>query len=233
MHNLRDLTLEQLTERAMKGDLEARSLLIEHSQVTQLLNKVSGWAYRRYKQDPDEIKDFLLVKLFNSINTLKDPSQLRKWCYEMARNYCLNRLRRLNVEEKYQELKLYQHQGLFGKWQGRPLIPPQFESSPEKEILIEELRLHMRAVWGRLKQSFPDSSLIEAWAEGKTVKQIGEETGESMATVYRRLNKMKKAIVTEFLSEIEKIRGQMQSSQSVIEDEKMITRYILEGLRDK
>jgi RNA polymerase sigma factor (sigma-70 family) len=244
MANLRDLTLAQLTKRSMEGDIEARTLLIEHPATMRLLDRVSEWAYRRYKQDPDEIKDFILVKLFNSINTLKDPSRLKEWCYGLARNHCLNQIRHLNVEEKYQELKLAEEQGRFGKWHGKPLIPPHLASSPEEELLIkeqgqqeelviEELRLHVREMLVRLEQVFPDSSLMEAWTEGKTLKQISVEKGLPIATVARQLKKMQKAIVTEFLSEIETIRGQMQSSQAVIEDEKMITRYILEGLRAK
>jgi RNA polymerase sigma factor (sigma-70 family) len=244
MNNLRDLTLEQLIKRAMEGDIEARTLLIEHPSTMHLIDQVSNWAYSKYKQDPDEIKDFLLVKLFNSINTLKDPSQLKKWCTMMASNYCLSQIRHSNVEEKYQELKLAEQQGRFGKWHGKPLIPPHRASSPEeelllkergqqKDLLIEELRLHVREMLERLEQSFSDSSLLEAWAEGKTLRQISEKTGIPMPTIARRLKKMQKVIVAGFLSEIETIRGQMQSSQSVIEDEKLITRYILEGLRAK
>jgi RNA polymerase sigma factor (sigma-70 family) len=233
MNNLRDLTFEQLTKRAIEGDIEARTLLIESHMIMQLLDSVSYWASKKYKQDPDEIKDFILVKLFNSIKTLQDPSQLEAWCYGVARNYCLNQIRHLNVEEKYQELKLAEEQGRFGKWHGKPLIPPHLVSSPEEDSLIEEQRLHVSEVLRRLKQSFPDSPFMKAWVEGKTLRQISEETGVSIVTVARQLKKMQKAIVTEFLSEIETIRGQIQSSQAVIENEKMITRYILEELRDK
>lgn len=217
----------------MDGDIEARTLLIEHPATMQLLDRVAHWAYRRYKQDPDEIKDFILVKLFNSINTLKDPSQLTKWCYMMAKNYSLNQIRHLNVEEKYRELKLAEEQGRFGKWHGKPLIPPHLASLPEEELLIKEQELYLKEVLKRLKQSFPDSSLMEAWAEGKTLRQISEEMGVPISTVARRLKNMQKALITDFLSEIKTIRGQTQSSQSVIEDEKMITRNILESLRDK
>jgi RNA polymerase sigma factor (sigma-70 family) len=244
MQNLKNLTLEQLTIRAIEGDIEARALLIEHPAILQLLDRVSSWAYQNYKQYPDEIKDFIRVKLFNSISTLKDPSHLNKWCYMLVRNYCLNQIRHLNVEESYQKLIIAKHEGQFGKLHGKSLPPPHPASSPEEqmlikeqiqqeELLIEELRLNVREVLERLLQSSPDSSLIKAWAEGKTPKQISEETGISIKTVFRQLKKMQKAIVTELYSQIETIRGQMQLSRVVIEDEKMIAHYILEGLRDK
>lgn len=211
--------------------------LIEHPKTQRLLDRISGWASVRYKQDKEEIREALVAKLFNRVGTLKDPAHLKQWLYEVARRHSLNQLRHAEVEKRYQEAMLAEHRKQFGTWHGEPLAHPNATSLPEDDPYSENQQVAVREMIQRAAlraiRSSPKTvaEAWEAWAAGKTVQEISKETGQSVATVYRLLKMMEKAIVTESLSEIEAIRGQMESAQSDIESEKVITRGILEVLR--
>jgi RNA polymerase sigma factor (sigma-70 family) len=235
MHKLKDPTLEQLTEKAISGDIGARARLTEHPAMWLLLDEVSAWAARTYKLERDEIRENVLVAIFNRLETLTRPSDLEGWCYGVAKNYCLNQLRHLRIEKRYQELELANQQSRRGRRHGVPVEPSYLVPSPEEELLAKEQRRLLREALQRAIQSLPDSpdSLVKAWMEGKTAKQISEETGLPLSTVYRRVTKMQKAFLKELLSEIEAVRGQTQSLQTTIENEKLIARYMLEELRAK
>jgi len=229
-------TLEQLTKSAMGGDIGALYSLIEHPKTQRLLDQVSDWAFAHYKQDKDEIKEVLIGKLFNRIDTLSDPSRLKGWLYQVAKHHSLNQLRHLRIEEQYKEMVSAEQRNRFGTWHGESLVPPRAVSLPGDEHFGEEQQIAVRDMIQRATQrateSFP-KPVVEAWRDGKSAREISEATGLPVAAVYRLLKKIQKAIVTESLSELEAIVGQMESVQSNIENEKAITRGILEVLRSK
>jgi len=234
--------LEEVIKAAISGDLEARASLVEHPAVQELLARVSKAASAEFNVDRDEIKEHLLVKLFNRVEELRKPENLRAWCHFVARRYCLNVNRHLIVVKRYEEL-VKANQSRFGRWQGAPLALAHDPSTPEEELIKKEeeeilreraliLKKRIQKATRDATRSFPES-LVNAWAAGKSVKEISDETGIPMATVYRQLKGAQKRIVTEAISEIETIRDRMQASHSMIEYEKWITRMILEGLKAK
>jgi RNA polymerase sigma factor (sigma-70 family) len=220
----------------MEGDMGALYSLIEHPTTQRLLDHISGWASKRYKQDKDDVREALVAKLFNRVGTLKNPAYLKRWLYEAAKRHSLNQLRHSEVEKRYQEAVLAEHSKQFGTWHGEPLAHPSAAHLPEDDPYGEGQQVAVRDMIRRAAlraiRSFPEP-VAEAWAAGTTAREISEETGLSVVTVYRLLSKMERAVVAESLSEIESIMGQMESAQSDIENEKVITRGILEVLRSK
>jgi len=222
-------TLECLTEKAINGNKEALTALIQHPKFIQLLDNISAWAARKYNQDKEDVRENVWIRIYNNIETLRQSSRFEEWCYQVTKHYCLNEIRHQQVERDFQD-KVRNQNREDKRRGGKPLVQPKLVPTQEQELLIKEQELVLKEVVRKATEKFP-KWLVDAWSIGKTPKQIIEETGQPPSTVYRMLKKLEKAIIDESLSEIETMRSQMQSSQTEIESEKKITRNILERLR--
>lgn len=197
MNDISDFISERLIEKAISGDREAMTSLIEHPEMLQFLGKVSAWAAWKYKQDIDEVRQAILIKLYEDINTLRNPRALKHWCYSVAKSYCLNQIRHSNVERSY--LNDMQRRSLGDRRRGGvPLIQSTDVPTPDLEFLFEE---GVR----RATKLFP-KEIVDGWRMGKPPKEIAQDTGMPITTIYRILKNMQKGIIEGTLSEIKVIR---------------------------
>ena len=217
-----DITLEHLITDAMSGDRKAFTSLVLHPKMSRLIDDVSAWAAWKYQQDRDDVRQVIVIALYNRITTLRDASHLEDWCYAITRGYSLNEIRHRKKEISYLEDSKSRSQQA-KKREGKPFVEYETASTPEEDFLMEK---GMR----RATRSFP-KEIVGAWVIGKSPKQIAQETGRPISTIYRILKNIRRAIIDETLSEIGTMRSQMQATQSKIESEKELTRSILAGLR--
>jgi DNA-directed RNA polymerase specialized sigma24 family protein len=195
-------TLESLTEKAISGDDEALTLLVEHPQLKKVLNDVSKWAEKKFKQDRDEIRDFLTTALYYKIETVSNPRRLDLWLSKVAKSYSLNEIRRKRKEHYY--IVEIEHDRYDSKKRNDYIMVQSTPvPTPEQELLDKERASLMENAVRKATKSFPPK-MVDAWASGRSVKEIIEETGMPASTVYRTLKKMQKAII----SEIETMRNQ-------------------------
>jgi DNA-directed RNA polymerase specialized sigma24 family protein len=189
---------DDILKKAMSGNKEALDLFICHIKMVDLLNEVSVHAARTYKQDRDDIRDKLLMTVYQSITALSEPNHLRAWCYQIAKGYCLDEIRHNTVVmSSMDEIRrsTFDDSKRLG---GKPLIQSTNALTPEQEFLLNE-RL------SRVYRQYPDAIVI-GWALGHSPAEIAQESGIPLKTVYRLLRKMQGSLLEESLSEIQSIK---------------------------
>lgn len=224
-----NVALEQLVEKAVSGDEVALNALIAHPEMNQILEELSAWAERMYEQDREDIKQNLLIISYKNIHSLRDTSNFKSWLFKIARNYCLNTIRRDKREKLFSDEVSDQNRA-DKKLDGEPLAQFKSELTPEQELLIKEKETLFEKQVRKATEPF-SPEIVERWANGQSPKQIAEETGRPLKSVYRVLKNMQDAIIRESLSEIDAMRSRMQDSQSEIERQKELTREALEKIR--
>lgn len=124
-----DLQAEsQLARSLIAGEPEAFDRFVEHfrSKVFHY-----SWLMCGSPEDAEEVAQETLLKVFGSIDQLRDPDRVRAWVFRIARNACLMQ-RRKSVFAPAQELSLDD-------------LPPSGEAAdtaeaPDRTLLSGELR---------------------------------------------------------------------------------------------
>jgi DNA-directed RNA polymerase specialized sigma24 family protein len=188
-----DSLLGYLIEKAARGDREAATALISHPEILQLLDKVSSWAAWKYNQDKDDIRQDVSIALWKSIGSLRNPKHLKSWCYTVAKRYCYHKVRHSKVEMAY-----IQRQSVGDRRHGGDAFVQATDVlTPDVEFLVgEELR--------RATSQFPQE-IVDGLIQGRSAKQISQETGRPVASVYRLLKNITTSILEGTLSDIKTI----------------------------
>ncbi len=83
----------QLVQAFLAGDAQAFNTLVKQWQ-----NRIHYFAYRYFanKQDAADITQKTFIKAYQKINTLSEPAKFGPWLYRIAKNLCLDEVRRNN-----------------------------------------------------------------------------------------------------------------------------------------
>ena len=188
-----DVGPQPIIIEAIKGGENAFTDLITHPWMIHLLNEISAWAEWKYRQEKEDIRQILLMKLYLSISTLNNPRLLRSWCYRIVAHYCLNQIRHMVVVNSYRQsfkrqIKESTRQG------GRPLVQSTAAPAQEQELLKKERNILLEKIVRMDNSSFPPE-MVDLWLKGKTPNEISEALKMPVKTVYGKLKKMEKQFI--------------------------------------
>ncbi len=91
----------ELLRRCRAGDELAWEVLVRNYQA-----RICSIAYG-YTGDPDEARDLaqdIFVRVYRKLDTCRDPERLLPWLIRIARNVCLDHLRRRKVRPPAQDI---------------------------------------------------------------------------------------------------------------------------------
>ena len=221
------LLVGRLIREAIAGNEEALAVLAELPWTLDLIKRISTSVAARFHEERDEVASELWLVLRTKIRQLKKPQRLGSFLYAAAKNQCSNRKRHQKVEavhcggivlfnpqddgpaadgaevstdsEIVQEIEggphlIYAHEVLRSNTSKSPeeVSLEKEQEQAEYELLQQRLK-RLRAI----TSAFPPD-IVSRWIIGMKAKQIHEETGIALATVYRILKKMEVAIYAEF-----------------------------------
>ena len=206
-----DIELNQLIEKAVKGDKEALARLRSSKWLTQLLHNISlrmANAFNQFNLISVEIEDALSDAVCDKIETIRKPNKtsMTAWCWTIGRRICLNKIGRAQLDKKERE-KAIQEIAITGTRKtatniSKPL-PVTGKDSPEKILLEKEatvlrndLRadLYLKVPQELAKLSPEDAKLLISWSV-KTLEELKKETGIPISTLSRHLKTLQKDIL--------------------------------------
>ncbi len=164
-----DVALERsLVVRAKAGEREAFSLLIRHN-----IQRVYRAAYAvvRNRDDAEDIAQETFVRAYQSISRFDETRPLFPWLYRIARNLCLNRIKRVTKREA--ELPEFDY------------LPDAAAGPEESAIAAEERQLVRRAV-GRLPDQHRQIIELSHFQEC-SYREMADILDVPMGTVMSRL----------------------------------------------
>lgn len=160
----------QLIKKAMKGDADAFTELIE--QNMQSMYK-TAWVYLKNDMDiADAIQDTILA-CFENIDTLRNPKYFKTWLTRVLINKCNDIIRK---RQYYEDIEVVQLEGQ---------LDQQFERCEWKELL------------NSLEEKY-SIVILMYYYDGLSVKEIGQALGLNPNTVLTRLRRGRQQLRKEF-----------------------------------
>jgi len=165
-------TLGDRVRRAQRGDEVAlRELIVSYQ------HRVAGFAYAitGRSDSVEDLAQMVFVKMARAISRLKAPEQFEPWLFRLARNTCIDHLRR-------QKLR-------------RIFIPfaPEHENLPEPSGAVDTEELDaLRHALAQLRPK--DRALLALVQEGRSHAEIAEAFRTSVAAVKARLHRAREQL---------------------------------------
>jgi RNA polymerase sigma-70 factor, ECF subfamily len=172
-------TLGDRVRRAQRGDEVAMRELIVAYQ-----HRVAGFAYAITGRS-DSIEDLtqmVFIKMARALDRLKAPEQFESWLFRLARNTCIDHLRR-------QKLR-------------RIFLPfaPEHENLPEPAGAVDSEELDaLRHALAQLRPK--DRALLALVQEGRSHAEIAESFKTSVAAVKARLHRAREQLRQHYQSD--------------------------------
>jgi RNA polymerase sigma-70 factor (ECF subfamily) len=165
-------TLGDRVRRAQRGDEVAlRELIVSYQ------HRIAGFAYAitGRSDSVEDLAQMVFVKMARAIPRLKAPEQFEPWLFRLARNTCIDHLRR-------QKLR-------------RIFIPfaPEHENVPEPSGAVDAEELDaLRHALAQLRPK--DRALLALVQEGRSHAEIAESFRTSVAAVKARLHRARERL---------------------------------------
>jgi RNA polymerase sigma-70 factor (ECF subfamily) len=165
-------SLGDRVRRAQRGDEVAlRELIIAYQ------HRVAGFTYAitGRSDSVEDLVQMVFVKMARAIDRLKVPEQFEPWLFRLARNTCIDHLRR-------QKLR-------------RIFIPfaPEHENVPEPSGAVDTEELDaLRHALAQLRPK--DRALLALVQEGRSHAEIAETFKTSVAAVKARLHRAREQL---------------------------------------
>ena len=159
--------LGDLVRRAQRGDESAQRELIVSYQ-----HRVAGFVYAMTGRS-DSVEDLsqqIFIKMVRAVDRLQAPAQFESWLFRLARNTCIDHLRRQKLRRIFLP---------FGDEHENVPEPPGAVDTEELDALrhaLEQLRPQDRA-------------LLALVQEGRSHSEIAQALGTSVAAVKARLHR--------------------------------------------
>jgi RNA polymerase sigma-70 factor (ECF subfamily) len=172
-------TLGERVRRAQRGDAPAmRELIVSYQR------RVAGFVYAvtGRSDSVEDIAQVVFIKMARSVARLKAPEQFEPWLFRLARNTCIDHLRR-------QKLR-------------RIFLPfaPEHENVPEPAGAVDSEELD--ALRHALSQLRPkDRALIALVQEGRSHAEIADVFRTSVAAVKARLHRAREQLRQHYTSD--------------------------------
>jgi RNA polymerase sigma-70 factor (ECF subfamily) len=164
--------LADLVRRAQKGEESAQRALIVSYQ-----RRVAGFIYAIVGRS-DAIEDLaqtVFIKMVRAIERLHDPAQFEAWLFRLARNACIDHLRRQRLRRIFTP---------FGAEHADIPEPPGAVDAEELDALRHALS-RLRPV---------DRALLALAQEGRSQAEMAEITGTSVVVIKARLHRARERL---------------------------------------
>ena len=164
--------LTTLVREAQQGDAHAQRTLIRSYQA-----RIAGFVYAvtGQSQAVEDLAQITFIKMFQALGGLKDPALFEAWLFRLARNTCIDHIRRQ-------------------KWQ-RFFTPfePEHSEIAEKPTTVDSEELDaLRHALGKLRPK--ERALMALAQEGWSMEEMAVSTGDSVASVKARLHRTREKL---------------------------------------
>lgn len=170
-----------LVRRAQQGDLAAQGDLIVAYQ-----KRVAGFAYALLGRADavEDIAQVVFMKMVRALPRLAAPSQFEAWLFRLARNTCVDHIRRQKLRRVF-----------------LPFAPEHDEIAeappPVDRAEIEALRFALQ------KLPVKDRALLALAEQGATQQEMAEATGRSVPAIKARLFRAREKLRKDYRSKNE------------------------------
>jgi RNA polymerase sigma-70 factor (ECF subfamily) len=164
--------LADLVRRAQKGDEGAQRELIVSYQ-----HRVAGFVYAMTGRSDyvDDLSQQVFIKMIRALDRLQAPAQFESWLFRLARNTCIDHLRRQKLRRIFTPFSA-EHENI---------------AEPAGAVDAEELDALQHA----LQQLPPkDRALLALAQEGRSQVEMAEATGTSVMAVKARLHRARERL---------------------------------------
>ncbi|MFN7939537.1 MAG: sigma-70 family RNA polymerase sigma factor [Bryobacteraceae bacterium] len=180
----------ELAKRLLAGDSTAFEPF-----VTLFQHKLFHYSFLTcgQREDAEEVAQETLLKVFESLHTLREPEHVRSWIYTIARNVCYMK-RRKSIFAPEEEISLDQVMPSFRQdGSERKLEIADWSSLPDAQAMNSELRQTLQ----RAIHSLPDiyrSVLMLRDVEELTTEETADILGVSTDVIKTRLHRARLAV---------------------------------------
>jgi RNA polymerase sigma-70 factor (ECF subfamily) len=179
-----------LARRLLAGDFTAFEPFVATFQ-----QKLFQFSYLTcgQREDAEETAQETLLKVFESLQTLREPERIRSWVFTIARNVCYMK-RRKSIYAPEVELSLDQLMPGFRDDGGeRKLEIADWSSLPDAQAENAELKQMLRAAIGELPEIYRSTLLLRDVEELST-EETAEVLGVTTDVVKTRLHRARLAM---------------------------------------
>lgn len=167
MESISPTELADLVRRAQKGDENA-----QHDLIVSYQHRVAGFVYAMTSRSDyvEDLSQQVFIKMIRALDRLQAPAQFESWLFRLARNTCIDQLRRQKLRRIFLP---------FGD---------EHENIPEPEGAVDTEELDaLRHALAQLRPQ--DRALLALVQEGRSHAEIAEILSTSVAAVKARLHR--------------------------------------------
>jgi RNA polymerase sigma-70 factor (ECF subfamily) len=172
-------TLGDRVRRAQRGDEVAlRELIVAYQR------RVAGFAFAitGRSDSVEDLAQMVFIKMVRAIGRLNAPEQFESWLFRLARNTCIDHLRRQKLRRIFTP------------------FAPEHENVPEPDGAVDSEELD--ALRHALDQLRPkDRALLALVQEGRSHAEIAETFKTSVAAVKARLHRAREQLKQHYNSD--------------------------------
>lgn len=181
MDNIETTARAELVRQAQQGVASAQTELI-----TAYQRRVAGFVYALTGRSDavDDLAQMVFIKMLRSLPRLQDPAQFEAWLFRLARNTCIDHLRRQRLRRIF-----------------LPFVPEHTEiAEPPPAVDWAELDALRHAL-----QQLParDRALLTLAEQGASQLDMAAATGVSVSAVKARLHRAREKLRHHFRSKHE------------------------------
>ena len=138
------------------------------------------------REDAEEVAQETLLKVFESIDQLRDPERVKPWVFQIAKNVCLM-MRRKSIFAPAEEISLDERRpGHDGG--SRQLEVADSGDLPDTELLRHEMQRHLHVAIGGVAQMYRSVLLLRDM-EGLSTEETAQVLELSIDVVKTRLRR--------------------------------------------
>lgn len=164
--------LAELIREAQRGDARA-----QHALIVAYQRRIAGFIYTitGRSDSVEDLAQLVFIKMIRALAGLHDPAQFESWLFRLARNTCIDELRKIKLRQIFLP---------FAEEHANIAEPPGAVDTEELDALRHAL------------QQLPpkDRALLALAQEGRTQVEMAEAAGVSVMAVKARLHRAREKL---------------------------------------
>ena len=173
---------------AGSGDAFTQFVNAYHARLSQYSFLICG-----HREDAEEVAQETLLKVFESVDQLRDPARLKAWVFRIAKNQCLMKRRKSvfapKVELSLDELRPRKN----GEGEAASIEIADWSRLPDSLLLDSELQSALTSAISELPEIYRTVVLLRD-VEELTTEKAAEVLDISADTVKTRLHRARLAL---------------------------------------